>query len=99
MGGRRQTAAGELAQEGLNPAVVRPPEDAQRQAQRERAAPQSRAVSETHHRLQGNPKHDAQGMEPKRTAPPASAARGTPRLPAANNREGRVRPEITAERH
>lgn len=42
MGGRRQTAAGELAQEGLNPAVVRPPEDAQRQAQRERAAPQSR---------------------------------------------------------
>lgn len=94
MGGRRQTAAGELAQEGLNPAVVRPPEDAHRGSER-----RPRAVSETHHRLQGNPKHDAQGMEPKRTAPPASAARGTPRLLAANNREGRVRPEITAERH
>lgn len=64
MGGRRQTAAGELgSKKDLNPAVVRPPQDAcRRQAQRERAGAQEPA--ETHHQLQGNPKHDAQGMEP-----------------------------------
>ena len=32
-------------------------------------------MSETHHQLQGNPKHDAQGMEPKRPTPPPSAPR------------------------
>lgn len=46
VGGRRQTAAGELGLKGLNPAVVRPPEDARRGRHRGTAAP--RALAQRH---------------------------------------------------
>lgn len=72
MGGEgEQTAAGELAPKGTEPRRGRGPQRRAEAGTEERGAP--RAVSET--QLQGNPKHDAQGMEPKCPTPPPSAPR------------------------